>query len=132
MEEPNKNPAVIWQQRLIILQKVSELNYRELAQELGCSRGQLYKIREGQIKRPNLLFRKGLELLEKKYGIVDQEFVDSCKSKHAVLTQQERLLLNAYHRLTPADQQRYLNEIQQIVQEKKQNINPERTVIEKD
>lgn len=123
MEEPNKNPAVIWQQRLIILQKISELNYRELAQELGCSRGQLYKIREGQIKRPNLLFRKGLELLEKKYGIVDPEFVDSGKSKHAVLTQQERLLLNAYHRLTPADQQRYLNEIQQIVQEKKQNIN---------
>lgn len=128
MEEPKENPALVWQQRLVTLQKVSELNYRELAQELGCSRGQLYKIREGQIKRPNILFRKGLELLEKKYGIVDPEFVDSCKSKHAVLTQQERLLLNAYHRLTPADQQRYLNEMQQCADHTWHNINVNETL----
>lgn len=129
MEEPKENPALIWQQRLVILQKVSELNYRELAQELGCSRGQLYKIREGQINRPNILFRKGLELLEKKYGIVDPELVNG-KSRHAVLTEQERLLLSAYHNLTMDEQQRYLNEILQSANNTRNNISVKETFID--
>lgn len=110
MQQHYENPAIIWQHRLEMLQKVSDLNYRELAQELGCSRGQLYKIREAKVKRPNLVFRKGLELLEQKYEIHTPNREDKSNSHHLSKTQQE--LLSAYERLSEADKLKYLSLIQ--------------------